>query len=319
MQRSKIFFKGIFICAILSASSQSFAWGSQRPKNPTPPTKPPVTPPVTPPVAPPVTPPVTPPPSNPPSGTDLSAVLSDISKIATTSSCAAYSWKNRGRAPSGYMAGMAVTFAKSLCRERASETPAKLLASKNSGNLDKDVLAWYESAFDASNLEIDISGPDTLRSLYTLGVGLGMRESSGKYCEGYDVSGGADVSSEAEAGLFQTSYNSVNSSSELRKLYDEYKADKSKCFLDTFKPGVSCTARGFIGTGEGLVFQQLAKSCPAFAAEFAMLTLRTIRKHYGPINRKEAELNSSCGQMLDSVQSYVEDRSAIVCSNLLVD
>ena len=191
------------------------------------------------------------------------------------------------------------------------------MASKNSGNDDKDVLSWYASTFDTANLNIDVSGSESLRSLYSLGIGLGMRESSGKYCEGYDVSGGADVSSEAEAGLFQTSYNSVNSSAELRKLYDEYKADKSKCFLDTFKPGVSCTARGFIGTGEGLVFQQLAKSCPAFATEFAMLTLRTIRKHYGPINRKEAELNASCHQMLVKVQDYVESRSSIVCEALV--
>jgi len=248
-----------------------------------------------------------PPPSN---------VVGEISKIATESSCASYSWKNRGRAPSGYMAGMALTFAKSLCRQRAGESPAKLMASKTTSNSDKDALAWFESSFDALNMEIDVSGPDTLRTLYTLGVGLGMRESSGKYCEGYDVSGGARNSSEAEAGLFQTSFNAVNSSIELRKIYEEYKADTSKCMLESFKPGVSCTARGFIGTGEGLAFQQLAKSCPAFATEFAMITLRTIRKHYGPINRKEAEINASCNKMLDDVQTYVEARSANVCAAL---
>jgi hypothetical protein len=243
----------------------------------------------------------------------LAAVTTDLSNIASKSSCASYSWKNRGRAPAGYINGMALTFAKSLCDQRAGDSARVLMASKQSGNTDKDALSWYESSFDAAELEIDRSGADTLRSLYTLGIGLGMRESSGKYCEGYDVSGGADTSSEAEAGLFQTSYNSSSVSAELRKIYAEYKADKSKCFLDTFKVGVSCTARGFIGTGEGLTFQQLAKSCPAFATEYAMASLRVLRKHYGPINRKEAELNVSCNQMLDQVQDYVESRAASVC------
>ncbi len=262
-----------------------------------------------------------PPSSNPPAQPekpkgDLKTVIENITKMTKNSSCANYSWKNRGRAPAAYMAGMGLTFARSLCRERANESTAKLMASKNTHDGNRDTITWYENNFDAQNLEIDVSGPETLRSLYTLGIGLGMRESSGKYCEGYDVSGGASNSSEAEAGMFQTSYNSVGASSELRKIYNEYKADRSKCFLDTFKQGVSCKDRGFIGSGEGLVFQQLAKSCPAFAAEYAMITLRVLRKHYGPLNRKEAEVVKSCNQMLDAVQEYVESRNSIVCSVL---
>lgn len=257
----------------------------------------------------------TPTPTPPISG-DLDSVTQHITQLTQGTSCASYSWKNRGRAPAAYMAGMAITFARSLCRQRANESTAKLMASKNSNNGDKDALTWFESAFDARNLEIDVSGSETLRSLYTLGIGLGMRESSGKYCEGYDVSGGARNSSEAESGLFQTSYNSAGASSELRTIYNEYKNDRSKCFLNNFKSGVSCPARGYIGTGEGLEFQKLAKSCPAFATEYAMITLRVLRKHYGPLNRKEAEINTSCSHMLERVQDYVEDRSSVVCSAL---
>ncbi|MEO5668515.1 MAG: hypothetical protein ABIR96_10685 [Bdellovibrionota bacterium] len=299
------------LCAAVGLATHAHAFGAARPSQPSTPSAPskPVEP--TKPID-----PGTPPDNSHETPADMASVISEISKIASASSCASYSWKNRGRAPAGYVNGMAVTFAKSLCRQRAGEGPAKLMASKNTANSEKDAITWFESTFDDAKLEIDVAGADTLRSLFTLGIGLGMRESSGKYCEGYDVSGGASNSAEAEAGPFQTSYNAVNASPELKKLYDEYKADPSKCFLDTFKQGVSCTARGFIGTGEGLTFQKLAKSCPAFAAEFAMTTLRVIRKHYGPINRKEAEINPSCNKMLDDVQTLVEDRSASVCDAL---
>lgn len=302
MQPITLSLRSLFILSAFAVSSSCFAWGSAPPSNPGSPD----------------TPTNPKPPSNPtpPSKPDTAAILSDITQIASSSSCAAYSWQNRGRAPAGYVQGMAITFAKSLCRQRSGESPAKLMATKNTGDADKDALTWYESAFDSRNLQIDISGAETLRSLYTLGIGLGMRESSGKYCEGYDVSAGTPTATTAEAGMFQTSYNSSNVSAELRKIYAEYKADRSKCYLDVFKKGVSCTARANVGTGEGLAFQELAKSCPAFAAEYAMASLRVLRKHYGPINRKEAEVNSSCNQMLDSVQEYVESRPANVCDVL---
>lgn len=251
-----------------------------------------------------------------PVASDLNRVIGDISSIASNSSCASYSWKNRGRAPASYINGMALTFAKSLCRYKNSESTANLMASRNSGKTSKDVLAWYQASYDAANMSIDSSNADTLRSLYTLGIGLGMRESSGKYCEGYDVTAKQSSSATAEAGMFQTSYNSVSASVELANLYNEYKQDQSKCYLNVFKPGVSCTARAIYGTGEGAKFQTLAKTCPAFAAEYAMISLRVLRAHYGPINRKEAELRSSCNQMLDDVQSYVDDNRSLVCGSL---
>lgn len=315
MQPTTQHFRSLLILGAFALSSSCFAWGSAPPSNPSNPGNPgsPTNP------KPPSSPSNPSNPSNPtnPSKPDAAAIVSDITQIASSSSCAAYTWQNRGRAPAGYMQGMAVTFAKSLCRQRQGETPATLMASKNSGNSDRDALTWYESTFDARKLEIDLSGSETLRSLYTLGIGLGMRESSGKHCQGYDVSASAPpTATTAEAGLFQTSHNSTNVSAELRKVYAEYKADRSKCYLDIYKKGVSCPERASVGTGDGFEFQELAKSCPAFAAEYAMLNLRVLRKHYGPINRKEAELNASCNQMLDQVQDYVESRAANVCEVL---
>jgi len=211
---------------------------------------------------------------------------------------------------------MAVTFAKSVCRLRSADTGATVMAKKNTANSEKDAVAWFESRFDALNLQIDVSGTETLRSLYTLGIGLGMRESSGKYCEGYDVSAGQTSASEAEAGLFQTSYNSMGASTELRKLYNDYLANTSKCHLSVFSKNVSCKSQPIIGTGPGADFQRFEKSCPAFAAEYAMIMLRVLRKHYGPINRKEAEITTACNQMLDSVQDYVEAKPSVVCSEI---
>jgi len=247
-----------------------------------------------------------------------SGAVGDIVRIAQKSSCAHHGWKNRGRAPAAYMSGMALTFAKSLCRLRDGQSPASLKARKASRDTARDALAHYEKRFDSMRLEIDHSGPDTLRSLYTLGIGLGMRESSGKHCEGWDEAAGSRRPSEqVEAGLFQTSYNSMSASGELRRLYDSYKRGRSKCFLNEFSKGVSCRKQSILGSGAGAEFQKFLKACPAFAAEYAMITLRVLRKHYGPINRQEAELQGSCNKMLDQVQDYVEARPSTVCEKLL--
>jgi hypothetical protein len=243
-------------------------------------------------------------------------VVSEISAIATKSTCAKYRWKNRSVAPSGYMSGMALSFAKSLCRQRAGTAVSKIMAQRNTQLPEKDAITWYEEKFDAAKLEIDRSGAETLRSLYTLGVGLGMRESSGKYCEGWDKTAKNQSAVTAEAGVFQFSYNSMNASVELKNLYTEYKNNPSKCHLSTFKKNVTCKNQDVVGTGAGAEFQKFVKRCPAFAAEYAMVTLRILRKHYGPINRLEAEVNPSCNQMLDEVQDYVVSRPSEVCKAL---
>jgi hypothetical protein len=243
-------------------------------------------------------------------------VVSEITNIAATSSCSHYAWRNRGRAPAAYVEGMAVTFAKSICRLRAGDSGAQLTAEKNTGNTAKDAIAWYENQFDSLELPIENSGADTLRSLYTLGLGLGMRESSGQYCTGYDTSAGPETASTAEAGTFQTSYNAMVASPELGKLYASYKKNPSKCYLDIYSKNVSCTHQNIVGTGAGADYQRFVKSCPAFGAESAMMGLRVLRKQWGPINRKEAEVNSSCDQMFGNVQEFVQDNANKVCPYL---
>ncbi len=45
-----------------------------------------------------------------------------------------------------------------------------------------------------------------------------------------------------------------------------------------------------------------------------MVMLRVLRQHYGPINRKEAEITTACAGMLDQVEALVSDNSSEVCS-----
>ena len=241
-----------------------------------------------------------------------------IKEIAGGSSCAKYSWKNRGRAPAGYVKGIALSFARGLCRLKTSHKgPALVMSSADSQNASKDVLAHYRSKLLALDLIANTSGGDTLRIVYAIAVGLGMRESSGKYCTGWDTSAGANrPSASGEAGVFQASYDSINSSPELRKLYDEYRSTPQRCFLDTFKEGVSCRNQSILGTGAGATFQVFSKSCPAFATEYTAVLLRVLRRHFGPINRLEAEVQASCNVMLRDVQRLVEANTASACEEL---
>jgi hypothetical protein len=84
--------------------------------------------------------------------------------------------------------------------------------------------------------------------------------------------------------------------------------------LNTFKEGVSCRAQSILGSGEGATYQRFSKECPAFAAEYAMVMLRVLRQHYGPINRREAEITTACAGMLDQVESLVLANTSEVCS-----
>lgn len=261
----------------------------------------------------------TPTPTPAPAPTPSSGYETAIKDIAGKSSCAQTSWTDRGRAPAAYIKGMALSYARSFCRTRANpvKPAAAILAAASSGNAAKDVLAHYSSILANSGLRISSAGDEPLHATYVIGMGLGMRESSGKYCEGYDTAAGTDrTSAEGEAGLFQASYNSMSASTELRKLYDEYKADESRCMLATFKEGVSCTARSVLGTGAGADYQAFVKRCPAFATEYTMALIRILRAHFGPLNRQTAQVVGSCDSMFTQVQNLLEGNIDTACAEL---
>jgi hypothetical protein len=146
-----------------------------------------------------------------------------------------------------------------------------------------------------------------------------MRESSGKYCAGRDRSASNTDAETVEAGLFQTSFNARTASLLLPTLFAAYSKDPSG-FIDVFKEGVRCSSDDLanFGSGDGAEFQRLSKACPGFAAEFAAVGLRHIRKHWGPINRKAAEILPECDTLLREIQAIV-DASLDVCSALKAD
>jgi hypothetical protein len=225
-----------------------------------------------------------------------------------------YEWKDRGRAPKGYLQGMALVFARQYCRLKANNIYAMEMAKAKKSNPDKDALAHYAPEFAALNMNINADGADTLRHLFVLLIGLGMRESSGRYCEGRDRAAENTSAQTAEAGLFQTSYNATGSSSVLLDHFIGYEDHNKECFKNIFSTGIHCTAKDLenFGDGAGLKFQQLSKDCPAFAAEFAALGLRFIRGHWGPVVHKKAELRPECNEMLLAVQAAADNMSSIL-------
>ncbi len=233
--------------------------------------------------------------------------LDKITQVAAASEVARYRWLDRGVAPLGYIKGMAVAYARVYCKLLAGDAAAIEMAKAKTTVTGKDALAHYHQIFQDAGMDNSRAGDDTLRHLFVLLIGLGMRESSGRYCEGRDRSASNTTAETAEAGLFQTSYNARTASPLLPVLFHQYSANPAG-FVDIFKQGVRCTDASLenYGDGDGREFQRLSKACPAFAVEFAAVGLRNIRKHWGPINRKEAEVLPEADEMLMQVQNIVD-------------
>jgi hypothetical protein len=179
------------------------------------------------------------------------------------------------------------------------------MAAMNSGDDNTDALAWYDARFRELGMDNSAAGAATLRHLFVLLIGLGMRESSGKFNAGRDMSAENVAADTAEAGLFQMSWNIRGASAELPKLFAAYSA-KPEGFLPIFKEGVPPNSDENFGSGQGLAFQRLCKSCPAFAVEAAAVGLRVRRKHWGPIVRREAEIRPEADKLLQEVQRVVD-------------
>src|SRR5215831_207540 len=253
-------------------------------------------------------PPLPPPP--PPPGAFTLFEQEQIRGIASDSPIAEYDWEDRGQAPSGYTQGMALAFAQSY-RKLKAKHPAVVKMAQKRRNSDKDALNVYKAQYKALHRPNEKAGANVLVNLYALMLGHGMRESSGKHCEGRDMSASNVESDTCEAGLFQTSYNAHSASDpEFDNLMTEYMATANKplCYLEAFAENVSCSADDWdnYGSGKGEEFQALCKECPAFAVESAALTLRMLCNHYGPIIRQETELKSDAVDLFEEVREYVD-------------
>jgi hypothetical protein len=203
---------------------------------------------------------------------------------------------------------MALVYARVYCKLKAGDAAALEMAKANTGDSAKDALAWYAQIFQSVGMSNEAAGVGTLRHLFVLLIGLGMRESSGRYCEGRDRDANNTGSNTAEAGMFQVSFDARIASPLMPQLFQYYMANRTSGFVDVFKEGVTCKPKDLenFGTGDGRDFQQLCKECPAFAAEFAAVGLRNIRQHWGPIIKRAAEVRPEANLMLSHVEHAVD-------------
>lgn len=231
-------------------------------------------------------------------------VVDKIWTMAATSEIADYSWPDRGIAPTGYIAGLALSFAYAL--RRGDDDDAVNVMSQAQGNPEKDALAWYEKEFSAVGMSNKTAGPDTLRHLFVMMMGLGMRESSGRYCEGRDMSASNVESDTCEAGLYQTSWNIRSGSPAIEPLLGDF-WDNPNGFLPQFKEGITATASNLnsYGNGDGARYQFLSRFAPLFHVMVTGTGMRTLRQHWGPINRREVTLRKEADALLKDVQELV--------------
>lgn len=232
----------------------------------------------------------------------------EITKIAENSDVATFEWPGRGRAPIGYTVGMALCFALAQKHLALSGPGAVFAARADTNKPETDALSWYAAEFKAAGMDNSKPGIDTLRHLFVLMLGLGMRESSGVYSCGVDVSAGSSsmTADTAEAGLLQTSWNIRSASPYIPPLLPRF-WENPNGFLGTFKRNVTPKANDLknIGGGDGAKAQWLSKYAPAFTIMVSGLGLRTLRKHWGPINRREALLSRDADVMFKAVQDYM--------------
>ena len=228
------------------------------------------------------------------------AAAEAITVTARTSECARRDWPDRGQAPAGYMVGMALTYARNYCAvlRNAQDATATMAAPILPQSEQTDALAYYGRS--------DSTAPERLRALFTLLTGLGMRESTGNTTEGRDLEVTIPTAENAEAGLFQTSFDSFDVTPWFAAMKADFSADPAMCLLPQFLEGVIDMQLPIFGSGPGAQYQVFVKQCPSYAANYAALMLRLERNHFGPINTQKAEITNECMSMLKSVEAIAQ-------------
>ena len=116
----------------------------------------------------------------------------------------------------------------------------------------------------------------------------------------------------AEAGLFQTSWNIKGANPAIAPLLDDFWSNPNG-FLSTFKEGVIASANNLscYGSGDGARYQWLSRFCPLFHILVTGVGLRTLRQHWGPINRREVSVQPEAETLLLAVQDLVRAYEAV--------
>jgi hypothetical protein len=261
-------------------------------------------------------------------------VIAQIFENVQDSPLRTYRWNSIGLAPLAYLKGMALTYARVYCHYRLEpgqpenfrDPFAVKMAKAAAPNADitTDAVAKFAAQLQALGADLSVAGVDVLRSVFTILFGLGMCESSGKFCAGWDLCKQEPPKADnSEAGLFQISYDigAGVKGSDFKDLYDAYRKLKpgrpGSSFFDVFSEGITCTfgvncklyrdGGEIFGAGPGREFQQFCKDNPAFSVELAALGLRVRANHWGTINRSEVEIQEDAWTLLKSVETAIED------------
>jgi hypothetical protein len=232
-----------------------------------------------------------------------------------------------------YIKGMALMFARAVCHSDRPETVVATgkATEPRSKNNKSDGLSVYEERFQQLGMTNDTNGLDTLRHTYVLLTGLGLVESSGKYCMGRYGKQNFSTAESAEAGLFQTSWGAHKSGNSLEPLFRKYQKDSKGCLLDVFGSNVTCKPWDAKNWGspssDGYAWQELTKHCPAFAVEYASVVIRRnggAAGEFGPIKCfagtqkkpcQPVQLYPACDTMFSKIQSAAKDDPQ-VCASL---
>jgi hypothetical protein len=81
-------------------------------------------------------------------------VVSELQKIASESKCITHKWKERGLAPSSYIKGMGLVYARALCNHK-SEDVEIASAPVDLSKQEKDALAAYAEEFKNTGMHND--------------------------------------------------------------------------------------------------------------------------------------------------------------------
>jgi hypothetical protein len=234
-------------------------------------------------------------------------LAADIDVTVETSGMNDYSWSGRGQAPAGYISGMAKTFALAVLLYQDGNAAVRIMADAETGD-EVDALTVYHDEFDDLNMDNSRDGVDTLRHLFVMMTGLGMRESSGNHWEGRDMSASNTEADTAEASLLQTSWNISSCSDTISDLLDSYWRDPNG-FRPTFSRGLypSASQLDCYGTGEGARYQWLSRFVPAFHVLVTGVGMRLRCNHWGPINRHEVDIVPEVDELFVEVQRLMEN------------
>ena len=201
---------------------------------------------------------------------------------------------------------MALSFGHAVRRLLDGDEAAEVM-SQAAGDPDKCALAWYKDEFAKLWFFQQDPGPGHDAAPVRDDDWVGAKRIERKYCEGRDLSADNVASDTAEAGLFQTSWNIRNGCSAIGPLLPEF-WDNPDGFLKVFKEGISPTANNLnsYGSGDGVRYQFLSRFCPLFHVLVTGCGMRTLRQHWGPINRREVTIKKEADALLKEVQAMVE-------------